>query len=87
MKHFHERCLRVIYNDKSSSYDELLLKDGSVSIHHRNIQNLATEMFKVKNDFSPKIVTDIFLQQAQTQSNLRHHTYIHTDRQTEKKDR
>ena len=26
------------------NYDELLLKNGSASIHHRNIQNLATEM-------------------------------------------
>ena len=34
-----------------------------------NIQNLATEMFKVKNDLSPKIVTDTFLQEAQTQYN------------------
>ena len=24
----HEKCLRIIYNDKSSSFNELLLKDG-----------------------------------------------------------
>ena len=29
----HERCLRTIYNDKQSSFNELLEKDGSVSIH------------------------------------------------------
>ena len=28
---------------------ELLLLDGSVSIHHRNIQRLAIEMYKAKN--------------------------------------
>ena len=43
----HERCLRVIYNDGHSSYDELLNLDNSVSIHHRNLQILATEMFRV----------------------------------------
>ena len=43
-----------------------------------NIQNLATEMFKVKNDLSPKIATDTFLQQAQTQYNLRHHDNFKT---------
>ena len=33
IKHLHERCLRLIYSDKDSSYEELLDKDGSVSIH------------------------------------------------------
>ena len=32
----HERALRITYNDKSSSYSELLTKDRSVTIHHRN---------------------------------------------------
>ena len=40
----HERCLRIIYNDKQSSFNMLLEKDSSVSIRDRNIQCLATEM-------------------------------------------
>ena len=36
----HERALRIAYNDKSSSYGELLAKDRSVTIHHRNITAL-----------------------------------------------
>ena len=43
----HERCLRIIYNDKQSSFIKLLEKDNSVSIHQRNLQILAIEMFKV----------------------------------------
>ena len=43
----HKRCLCVIYNYDHSSYDELLNLDNSVSIHHRNLQILATEMFRV----------------------------------------
>ena len=31
-------------NDKLSSYEKLLQKDCSVSVHHRNIQSLAIEM-------------------------------------------
>ena len=37
---FHERCPRLIYNDKCSSFEELLVKDVSVSIHHKNIHAL-----------------------------------------------
>ena len=33
----HERCLRAMYNDKQSLFNELLQKDGSVSIHERNL--------------------------------------------------
>ena len=43
IKHLDKSCLRLFYNDKQSSYQELLIKDGADSIHHRNIQTLATE--------------------------------------------
>ena len=56
----HERCLRIIYNEKQSSFKMLLEKDSSVSIHDRNIQCLATEMYKVSNRLSPPIVSNIF---------------------------
>ena len=35
------------YDDKSSTYGELLTKDSSVTIHHRNIRALAIEIYKV----------------------------------------
>ena len=56
----HERVLRITYGDRSSSFEDLLKKDNSVSIHHRNIQALATEMFKVKNNISPEIMKELF---------------------------
>ena len=55
-----ERSLRIIYDDDKSSFEELLNKDGSVTIHHRNIQALAIEMYKVRNNLSPQIMTDMF---------------------------
>ena len=45
----HERALRLVYNDKSSSFRELLEKDNSVTIHERNIQVLLTEIFTLKS--------------------------------------
>ena len=48
----HQKCLRTIYNNKQSSFDELLEKDRSVSIHERNLQFLATDMYKISNGLS-----------------------------------
>ena len=55
-----ERALRITYGDRSSSFESLLKKDNSVSIHHRNIQALPTEMFKVKNNIAPEIMKELF---------------------------
>ena len=49
----HERALRITYNDKSSSYGELLTNDRFVTIHHRNIRALAIEIYKVMQGISP----------------------------------
>ena len=38
----------------------LLLEDNSVSIDNRNIQALAIELYKIKNDNSPEIMNDVF---------------------------
>ena len=56
----HERCLSLIYNDKYSSFEELLVKDKSVSIHHKNIHALAIEMFNVYTITSPGISQEVF---------------------------
>ena len=56
----HERCLRVTYNDGLCSFEELLERDSSVSVHNRNIQCLAVELYKVFMDICPDIMKDIF---------------------------
>ena len=56
----HERCFCVVYNDRLSTFGELLNKDNSVSIHHRNIQCLATELFKVHLGETPQILHEVF---------------------------
>ena len=56
----HERCLRTMYNEKQSPFNELLEEDGSVSIHKPNLQVLATEMYKIRNGLSTLFMKDIF---------------------------
>ena len=56
----HERCLRIVYNNNTSTYEELLETDNSVSVHFRNVQALAIELYKVVNGFSPDIMKDVF---------------------------
>ena len=52
----HERALRIVYKDDNSSFDELLIKNNSFTIHERNIQILAIELYKVSYGLSPKIM-------------------------------
>ena len=66
----HERCLWIIYSDKKSTFEKLLEKDGSVSIHNRNLQILASESYKIKNDLFSLIVTELFEQRNEQHYDL-----------------
>ena len=52
----HERALRMVYKDNESSFENLLIKDDSFTIHERNIQTLAIELYKVAYGLSPEIM-------------------------------
>ena len=57
----HEKALRLVYkNETFLSFDDLLKRDKSVSIHQKNLQILATEIYKTKNDLGPKIMKYTF---------------------------
>ena len=43
----HEKALRLAYDDDSSSFEELLNLDNSMTVHHRDLPRLATEMYKI----------------------------------------
>ena len=46
----HKRMLRIVYKYYKSSFAELLSEDKSFTVHHKNIQKLAIEMYKIKNE-------------------------------------
>ena len=57
----HERALRLIYpSDSKLTFKELLDKNKTVSIHQKNLQALATEIFKTKLNISREILKKLF---------------------------
>ena len=57
----HERALRTVYADYNSSFNELLDKDGYFTIHQRNAQSLAIEIYKYLHGLSPAILSEVFI--------------------------
>ena len=49
----HERALRIVFRNNELSFQELLDKDNSITVHQRNLRKLAIEMYKVKHNLSP----------------------------------
>ena len=66
----HHRALSIIYRDNTSSFDTLLEKSETVSIHHRNIHSLAIAIFKSLNNLSPSLMSEL-LKVKETKYDLR----------------
>ena len=49
----------------------MLEKDGSVSIHKRNLRFLACEMFKLKRDIDLELIKELILRNRQRRYELR----------------
>ena len=58
----HKRAIRLVYQDHSNlSFNELLKKFNLISIHQKNLQCLAIEIYKAKNKISPNLINDLFI--------------------------
>ena len=60
INNIHERALRIVYKDNISSFAQLLEKANAVTIHHRNIQVLAIEIYKALNKLSSPLMPELF---------------------------
>ena len=49
----NKRALRLLYEDYDPSFEQLLEKDGSITVHQRNLQNLMAEICKTINQINP----------------------------------
>ena len=56
----HERALRVILGDDLSDFESLLQNNRGIRSHHKNIQSLMIEIFKIKNESAPPIMASMF---------------------------
>ena len=65
-----ERALKLIYKEDASSFTDLLKRDSSVTIHERNLQVLATEIYKVENNIGP-VMMNAILAKREIPYNLR----------------
>ena len=71
----HEKVLRLFYEDPSLTLEELLIKDKSFTIHHRNLRKLATEMYKFNNNLSHATMKFIF-EKSNNPNELRCNNFI-----------
>ena len=55
----NEGALRISYKASCSNFEELLLKANTVSIHHKNLQLLATEISKTQKNLNPSFMNKI----------------------------
>ena len=60
INNIHQRALRIVFRDYELTFQQLLKQNKFVPIHQRNLQTLATEVFKTKNDLNPVIMEDVF---------------------------
>ena len=60
INNIHDRALRIVYNNHQCTFEEFLERDNSFTINKRNLQKLATEIFKVNNGLSVQLV-NIFI--------------------------
>ena len=55
-----DRCLRLLFDDYSSSYENLLNKSGQPSMELKRLRILALEVFKTLKSLNPEFMKEIF---------------------------
>ena len=61
IKRIHERALRIVFNDNVPSFDEPINnRSRSVTVHHINLQFLATEIYMALHNLSSVLMSELF---------------------------
>ena len=56
----HRRTLRVVYDDYSSTYEELLASHNDISIHQKHLKYVAIEVYKSLANMNPALMWPFF---------------------------
>ena len=59
IKKLHERALRIVHRNPNLTFQQLLNLDKTHCIHHRNLQKLAVEMFKMSKKLVPAPIQEL----------------------------
>ena len=57
----HKRALRALYGDYESTFEELLDKDKSLTIHKKNLQRLMVEIYKTIKHLNSAYMWEFFI--------------------------
>lgn len=60
INNIHEESSKLVCRDNKTAFEELLSKGNSVAVRLKNLQPLATEIFKVRKDIAPIILKEVF---------------------------
>ena len=52
----HGKAFRIVLNHHISDFETMFRNINGITIHHRNIQTLMIELFKIKYDLAPPIM-------------------------------
>ena len=56
----HKRALRVLLNEYTSSFEELLHRKEEVTIHDKNLQKLILEVYRCMTSANPSFLWEFF---------------------------
>ena len=75
---YTKKTPRIVYSDYKSTFQELLDKDPSFSLHHINIQTLAIEIYKHIHGLLPALTGKVFKINRTLPYNLRTHNNFYS---------
>ena len=74
-----ERALRIVLNDHISDFETMPRNTYDITIRHRKIQTLTSELFKMKYDLAPSVM-DSMLNRRTICYNFKHLQEFQTER-------
>ena len=80
LEKIQERALRFVYEDFDSSYEELLDKAKIPTLHVRRLRTMALETFKILNNMSPPVLSNLVKLRDNSACNFRYNNILQVPR-------